>query len=512
MSATAPVDPTIEQAKELLAPIEHIVVVMLENRSFDHTLGYLAQPPNQLDKHQELPTQINSFPATFANEFEGRQYLPQPLDEDTFLCHKIDPPHDFEHVATQISNGTMGGFVKALSDSLEQHRRTDDAHNPDVLQSAMSYLTREHVPVYDHLAHNFCVCDSWFCSVPGPTLPNRFFSVAATTDGGKSDNDMVLHHFGKFTSLFQYLEPTAWRWYSSDPGLLRAIDKNYTFDIGHEHFAYFDQLTEEQPRSFLRDVLGDSQNDPDLPAVAWIDPNFNIKDEINIPGIAALASIGPRTPGSNDDHPPMPVILGQKLVNKIYTALGNSQYWDKCLLVVTYDEHGGFFDHQPPPPGHGPRVPILLVSPHVQRGVCSEPLDHASLIKTILLRFGHPNSIDDMPEPVTASTDLSVALRKDGQTIPYTPVSNAGAAAIKTRDLMPTFLPHGGSTLNRATSFLDDTLTDLQRTIIYGIAIPLRTGYLSLRRAQHRRWLRRLAPILRFPLLRKPRHLKRRRP
>jgi phospholipase C len=463
---------------------------MLENRSFDHMLGYLALPQYALEDRGELPVEVDGLQNAFPNSHDGQPYPPALLDEEAFLEHRVDPPHDFKHVATQIAGNAMTGFVDALADSLRSKNRAADATNPEILKTVMGHMAPEHVPVYDHLARSFCLCDHWFCSVPGPTLPNRFYSVAGTIGDAQSNLDLIIGHFGGFRSFFRYLAPTSWRWYSSDPGILRAIDKTFTFDDEHDHFAYFDQLTEAQPRSFLRDVLGDSEHAAELPAVSWIDPNFNMKDVVGIPGFDG--------PGSNDDHPPAPVILGQKLAHKVYRALGESEYWQKCLLVVMYDEHGGFFDHKPPPAGRGPRIPVLLVSPHVKRGVCGEPFDHASVIKTILLRFGQAGSIGRMPPSIGAASDLSVALRDDGVAVQFSEVPNPGGAAIGPSDLEPAFLPHDGSTISRALSFADANLTDLQKDIVYAIAIPLRTGYRFMRRARKWPWLAKLGHVLRL--------------
>ena len=292
----------------------------------------------------------------------------------------------------------MGGFVSAFASSLAE-KQAPGATDPEVLKAVMGYLTPAQLPVYDHLARNFCVCDHWHCSIPGPTLPNRFYALAGTTNGVLGNIDVIVGEFGKFKSFFRYLDRDAWRWYSSDPGVLRAVDEQYSFDNDLDRFAYFDQATEVQERSFLTDVLEDGE----LPAVAWIDPNFNMGKMI--PDIPFVFD----GPGSNDDHPPAPVLAGQKLVNKIYTALGRSPYWDTTLFVVMYDEHGGFFDHVPPPGKLGPRTPALLISPHVKRGVCHTQFDHASVIRTILVRFGARGSLEQMPASVRAAEDFSVA-------------------------------------------------------------------------------------------------------
>jgi phospholipase C len=484
----------VEEARAALEPIEHIVVLMLENRSFDHMLGYLALPEHELASHgeDEFPNHVNGLSAGLVNQHDGAPYSPAPLDETVFSDKELDPPHDAESVAMQIAGGSMGGFVSAFAAALNGKNRPDAATDPELLKSAMGHMTPALVPVYDHLARSFCICDRWFCSIAGPTLPNRFFAVSGTTNDVVDNIDLIVGEFGKFESFFRYLDPTSWRWYSSDPGILRAIDDRYMFDTEHDHFAYFDQHTEVQPRSFLRDVLGDSERAPDLPSVSWIDPNFATNKMIS----ALPASID--GPGSNDDHPPVSVINGQKLVNKIYHALGVSGYWEKTLLILTYDEHGGFYDHVAPPGSFGPRIPVILVSPHVKRGVCSTLFDHASVIKTILLRFGDEGSIARMPESVRAANDLSVALRNDGTLVGFEPVPNAGLAAIRLGDLSPAFLPNNGSTLSRALAFGDAELTDLQRDIIHGIAIPLRSGFKFLRRVREHRFLKPLVALRRL--------------
>ena len=511
MEAARGDEQAVARAREALARIDHIVVLMLENRSFDHKFGYLSFPDDALEDHGELPATVNGIDLSdprFTIHHGPHDYRPELLDEDAFLKRDLDPPHDAESVRIQLADGNMNGFVEAFARALKA-RHFPGADDYAVLKTVMGYLSRDRVPISDHLARNFCLCDNWFCSVPGPTLPNRFFSVAGTTNGKLDNVDLIVEEFGKFSSFFRHLKPSAWRWYSSDPGILRAVDEMFMFDE-HEadHFAYFEELTENQPRNFLRDALGDTLNEPDLPSVAWIDPNFAMSKMVP-PALAHMLADGPL---SNDDHPPSPSQLGQKLLHKVYRALGESEYWDKCLLVVTYDEHGGFFDHVTPPAGCGPRVPVLLVSPHVKRGVCSETFDHASVIKTILLRFGKEGSWNEMGPRVQNAQDLSVALRDEGSVIPFAPVTEPGDAALLDREMVPTFLPRGGSTLNHTLGFSDDKLTDLQRDLIRGIAVPLRTGVIFLTRAARSKLVRKLVPL--FKIFKKPkgRRLEPRRP
>lgn len=471
-----------------LQRIERIVVLQLENRSFDHMLGYLALPGNALPSHGELGTTVNGLNGA-TNSFDGVTFLPEPLDEDAFDRHDLDPPHDAEEVERQIAGGSMSGFVEAWADKLHRKSgwlgrrwvaravarlRQRPYPDPAKLKAVMGYVTRDRVPVFDHLARNFCVCDNWFCSVPGPTMPNRFFSVAGTHAGEMSNVKLLAQRAGPFKSLFQELGgPEMWRWYSSDPGILRAIDSTYRLETApeYDHFAYFDEYTETQPRTFLGDVA-----DGELPEVAWIDPNFAIKD------MAKLVGSFVDGPGSNDDHPPSRVIEAQRLVNKVYEALGRSGFWNDTLFVVYYDEHGGFHDHEKPPEGMGPRIPALVIGGRVKRGVCHQQLDHASLIKTILLRFGREGSIERMPERVGAATDLSVVLRDDDEVVPFASVPDGGAAAVTKENLDPKILEGAASRTARAIEFLDDRLTDLQALVVRHHALPLRTGRPALSR------------------------------
>jgi phospholipase C len=500
-----------------LERIEHIVVLQLENRSFDHMLGYLALPEHRLDPHPgELDAAVNGLRAGLGNEYEGVRYEPARLDEPVFDRHDLDPPHDADEVARQIAGGEMSGFVEAWAEKLIAkevgrgpmgwlkrliagiRRRPPARPDPDRLRAVMSHVTPDQVPVFDHVARHFALCDNWFCGVPGPTMPNRFFSVAGTHGGVMSNVRLLTRENGRFASLFRRLRnQSMWRWYSSDPAILRAIDEDYRFDVdeGLDHFAYFDEGTEVQPRTFLGDVLKERS----LPEVAWIDPNFAIADMMPLGELLD-------TPGSNDDHPPSPLVEAQRLVAKVYEALGRSPYWDDTLLVVYYDEHGGFFDHEPPPEGRGPRIPVLVVGGRVKRGVCHEELDHASLIKTILLRFGQEGAVDEMPARVGDANDLRPLLRDDDAVVPFAPIPAEVQTVIGPVDLEPRRLPQGAARATRVVELMDRALTDLQELIVRYHALSLRTG---------RRWLRFLAKPLAKRLGKLPpsaEHLPRRRP
>ena len=362
-----------------LGKIEHIVVLMMENRSFDHMLGYLSLEGGRED--------VDGLKVGMANDYGGRSYPVHHLERPAFTPIE-DPDHSGEATSVQIAGGAMSGFVDSFAAKLAQRSASD--RDPGLV---MGYYNAADLPVYDHLAAEFCVCERWFSSVPGATWPNRLYAIAGRADGSRDDKPAGEPPFYDLPSFVRHLDAhdVSWRWYSYDPGTLRCVDKHYW--LTHwDRFAYVDKtklswqdelkelpLIDEASSSFLEDAAKGK-----LPAVSWIDPNF--KDSTLYGG------------GSNDDHPPSDVRDGQLLVLSVYHALASGPLWDKTLLVITYDEHGGFHDHVPPPPAedddpdlfglYGIRVPAIVVSPWVAPGSVSHTVfDHTSIIKTILLRF-----------------------------------------------------------------------------------------------------------------------------
>jgi phospholipase C len=376
-----------------LQDVEHIIVLMMENRSFDHMLGYLA-----LDGG--MPG-VDGLRPGMSNSHVGQRYEVYPLKETVFPGG-ANPVHDGASVLEQLA-GDNGGFVSNFA------KRTG-VPNPGVV---MGYYTGEELPVYDHLARNFTICQKWFSSVPGATWPNRLYAIAGAAAG--SPDDLPLFPYYWMKSFVRHLEKAkrSWRWYSYDPGTLRFIDGRYRLRRD-ANFAFVEQRTPEEEfqaqilsegSSLLDDIANDS-----LPDVCWIDPNFT---DLHL------------FPHSNDDHPPADVSAGQELVLNIYRALvSHPAVWAKTLLVIAYDEHGGPYDHVSPPEApdddasfrrYGVRVPALVVSPWSAKGfVSDEVFDHTSIIKTILVRFcAKDGKIPNMGRRVTQASDLSVLLSAD---------------------------------------------------------------------------------------------------
>jgi phospholipase C len=400
-----------------LDQIEHVVVVMLENRSFDHMLGYLSLPAGQGGKDR-VNIEGLTGPAVNFNAYAGTNYPIHHLAATMFKGEAEDPDHSGASVDEQLRGGSQG-FVSNFARISKQRAEQLNVPVPDA-GLVMGYYTGDDLPVYDHLAAEYCVVDRWFSSVPGATWPNRLYSVAGRAAGSRDDVSPPIYALPSFV---RYLDGchVDWRWYSFDPGTLRAIDPQYRLS-SHERFAFVDsrnlstlervvgELTEEGP-SFLDDVAAER-----LPQVSWIDPRF--KD---------LRVLGP---DSNDDHPPSDVIAGQDLVLTIYHALSSAPTWKKTLLIITYDEHGGFYDHVAPPTAVdddpqfrslGVRVPALLISPFVTAGSSSSELvpdihfDHTSIIKTILTRFCKANGqIPALSARVAAAQHLGHLLNDPG--------------------------------------------------------------------------------------------------
>jgi phospholipase C len=239
--------------------------------------------------------------------------------------------------------------------------------------------------------------------VPGSTWPNR---LSALTGEARSTDNTFPPIYARRSFVRSLPESVSWRWYSSDPGSLRLVDDTYR--IGYQdHFGYVEKPSLVQPRTFYTDAMKE-----ELPNVAWIDPNF-----VDLGGLQ----------GANDDHPPTDVMAGQSFVIKIYQTLKDSALWEKSMLVIVYDEHGGFYDHVDPTAAlptdfaaraefrhFGPRVPAIIVSPFVQAGAAFGSaqhndarflFDHTALIKTILLRFAGGNYAG-LPDRIASSSHL----------------------------------------------------------------------------------------------------------
>ncbi len=389
-----PVKPTPATTPGNLSKIDHIVVVMMENRSFDHMLGYLSREGGRADIEGLLWEAGDT--RTQANFYDGRYYYPVPLtDTQAFSTEAMSPDHSHEGVKAQMADG-MGHFVSDYA-----KRKVGDM--PDTLQLVMGYYGAQELPVYDMLAREFAVCDHWFCSHVGPTWPNRFVTLTGDLNRdsyGEPEVDTPdTSDFtpAETTTIFDLLtsREVSWLYFEQRASIIRAFTK-YTFDMTNVlEFDHFEDTVKAG-----------------LPSVTFVDPLFG-----DLP-----AGVG--SPHDNDDAPPSDLKDGQAFISSVYQTLfesGLNKNAARTMLVIVYDEHGGFYDHVEPPANAtsltgqnsgklGPRVPALVVSPWTPAGlVLKDTFDHCSIAATILRRFCSPHPPVLSPR-VTAALDLRDAL------------------------------------------------------------------------------------------------------
>jgi phospholipase C len=389
----------MSNGKTPVDPIEHVLVLALENRSFDHMLGAL----------QAVKPGIDGIPAGAAprtNSYAGRDY-PQAPGAGRIVVE--DPRHETPHVLSQLQidaagNPTNAGFV---ADYATYYYMLDD----DGRGQVMTHHERGTLPALHALAEGFTVCDRWFSSVPGPTWANRLFLMSGTSLGHVSMPgglmDLNLHWYDQ-TTLFDRLDERgkSWAVYHGDTPL--------SLLLVHQWEPKNLERYRPMPR-FFADAAGDERN---FPAFAFIEPAY-------------------LDPGANDDHPSHDVLAGEALIASVYNALrANEALWSKSLLVVLFDEHGGFYDHVPPPPAVPPdhhqhgytfdrlgvRVPAILVSPFAPNDVCKETMDHTSLLKYLIDKWGLGPLGARAAEARTFKDALTATARRDAPlTIPAVP-------------------------------------------------------------------------------------------
>ena len=397
-----PLGPTVSEGN--LSNIHHIVVLMMENRSFDHMLGYLSREGGRSDI-EGLKWENDSNRTQF-NYYDGRFYYPNRLiDTHLFNPESIGPDHSFDSVLTQMIDN-MGHFV---SDYASKKIKDND---PAQLSQVMGYYTGEQLPTYDLLAREFAVCDHWFCSHPGPTWPNRFVTLTGDLNlDSYGEPEVNTPDYADFTpseatTLFDLLtsRKVGWQYFEQRVSTMRAYTK-YTFDLVNV-LEYSDPV-----QGFAPSVRAG------LKEVTFIDPLFG-----DLPA-------GINSPQDNDDAPPSDLKDGQAFVmqvcNTLFNPRSNPTGWQTTMLVIVYDEHGGFYDHVQPPSSPvplagqtsgklGPRVPAFVVSPYTPAGlVLKDVFDHSSIAATILNRFCAPHP-PFMSARVSAARDLRDAVPLEG--------------------------------------------------------------------------------------------------
>ena len=378
-----------------LDAINTIVVVMMENRSFDHMLGYLSMPPfnrTDVDGLKNDP----AWMAQFTNYDNGRAIQPFPSTDPFDMPDDFDPPHERPNMAANL--GTlqnnvypMNGFVSAIPSSVST--------NPDVRKLVMSYFGAEEVPMSHFFSQNFAICDRWFSALPAGTQPNRLMSMS-----GETMIDVNRSILPPQDLVYDWLTArgVSWRVYHQGIPFFTMMLKWVPEIVLSNHFRPFNNLAS--------DLMNSSPGD--LPKVIFVEPTYQDAPHLGF---------------ATDEHAPSGVSNGQEFLMQTYNALINSPFWDNSLMIVDYDENGAFFDHVTPPmiptaaqPGAvwsntspfislGPRIPAYVISPFVKPGsVYHGILDHTSVLKLIGEKFGVNGSYSPLVDarPVKSISDM----------------------------------------------------------------------------------------------------------
>jgi phospholipase C len=377
--------------------IKRFVVLMLENRSFDHLMGYLkAGNPkvmgltgnefNQKDPNSPADPQIKVSRATsFVMRFDpGHEYydvkiqLYGPLkDTDPSLPPIANPATD---------PAPMTGFIASATQAV------DYSGDENLV---MECFQPDQLPVLTTLATEFALFNFWYSSIPGPTWPNRFF-IHAATSGGLTDSPSASQIVAGFSfqkdTLYERLEDAGKAWCIYHEGLPQSAG------IVSLRAEYINPLTKrfQDMDDFFEDVKSGALAD-----YSFIEPRYDT---------------GNNYLDGNSMHPLNDIRKGEALLKRVYEALRNAEYWKDTMLIITFDEHGGFYDHQPPPatvptgddtqyanPNYsfpfnrlGVRVPAIVVSAYTAKGTIigdapdnpATVFDHTSVLATVEKLFG----------------------------------------------------------------------------------------------------------------------------
>jgi phospholipase C len=401
-----------------LQSIEHFVVLMLENRSFDNLLGGLYPKSKDFDgvdgSESNKDRSGNVWPLTetpggdvaglsVPNPDPGERW--QDINVQIFGSGQLRggapyPPRD-----GAVAN--MSGFVDSYTDPNGRPSRA----GYDARQIMSRYKPDRDVPALAKLAREFAVCDSWFASAPCQTWPNRFFVHTGTAGGHENNYPKAL--FFKMPTVFD----------SFDRAPSRPSWAIYHHDLAQT--LTLSELVRKAQNFHLFDTFLRHAREGVLPNYSFIEPRYYSDIRLSPPQINL----------PNDMHPPHVVCFGDQLVATVYNALrGNVEAWKKTMLVILFDEHGGCYDHAPPPKAvppssvvgdnpnrfafdrYGVRVPVVIASPYIQPGTIlrpsdnypedgATPFDHASVINTLRHRF-------ELGDPLTARVEAAPTLER----------------------------------------------------------------------------------------------------
>lgn len=468
-----------------LGRIEHVVVLMLENRSFDNLLGWLYDPANAAPFNQMPPANFEGvYGKDLSNPTTGGQIIRVGKGNDVTAPFP-DPGEPFQDVYAQIYGQKNTIAANAVTKELSRpcnmkgfvyNYELKNTENPQNAPIIMDCFTPAKVPVISSLAFYYGVCDHWFSSVPSQTLCNRSFMQAGTSSG-------YVNNEGKDGILFINDTPTIFN-------VLSDARRSWKVYCGGWTITSLVLLTQSQVWDFalqpgyfehIKDFLADAQKPGGLPAYSFIEPNY-------------FDSIvhGPE----NDMHPESHefqlfgrsnVEQGEKLVYDIYQAIRNSPDWEKILFLILFDEHGGCYDHVCPPdsaispdgvviapdqPGGtgfkfdrlGVRVPALVISAYTPPGtILNTVFDHTSALSTVVKALEVPIPAGRLGKRQSAAADVSAALSLQVARSDRPPILQPVAANITVVQRAEAL----GTTLVQARS---KPLSSLQRRILIGSA------------------------------------------
>jgi phospholipase C len=385
--------------------IQHVFVLTLENRSFDHMLGFsgitgVDPAGNATVFNKDFNTSLSNIdPSTMTPVT-----VSTPAD---FALKNVDndPGHEFENTLVSLCgknavyDPVLGGYPPINNGGFIQNYLDGGSSTPDRI---MHCFDPAQLPVINALAREFAVCDQYFSSLPGPTWPNRFFQLAATSgglDGSPSSLDVVTSTtVGGYAfengDIFDLLDANCidWTIFEGDDFPVSFALEGMNINYLQGRFKSFDDFaTEVNSASFSTPFV-------------FIEPKY---------GAHGFDATGPGDFTCGDSmHALDDVTRGEGLIKQVYETIRNSPHWEHSLLIVTFDEHGGFYDHAAPgpttPPGDletaryiqhnfkfdqlGVRVPALVISPYIARGVIDHTVyDHTSMLATVERLFGIGN-------------------------------------------------------------------------------------------------------------------------
>ena len=351
--------------------IKRIVVVMMENRSFDNLLGYLSLPPISRNDVEGLG-RVPDWKQRYASVYQGHPYQPFLLT-DPYHPIEADPPHERDPIALQMGQAESGVFP--MNGFVANYANADDATPPTAGSNppVMGYFSAEQVPVSHFFAEQFTICDHWFSALPAGTQPNRLMAMSGYT---QIDVNQVPLPDQELVYDWLTRRGIRWRVYHEELPFYAMMPRWAPVVVGGDQFRPFGRLFEDT----------ENETPDEFPQVVFTEPAYTDAPHIGL---------------SSDDHAPSAIKGGQEFLLEVYRAITNDpELWSGTVMIVTYDEHGGFFDHVSPPPVRtdppqgakfnkpfetlGVRVPAFIISPFVKPGSAYHGLlDHTSILRLI---------------------------------------------------------------------------------------------------------------------------------